>query len=149
MKVMRSALPAVAMAFVAACDDTPAEPDPPLTGSWLYTMFTEEIGDMPQPGDAQCQIFEATMELSQQGTQFDGTIDGTINCAVIGESPEVVFSDQVTNGRLEGDEVSFDIGTWESTGTLLDDSMAGDIRMDLLVDGVQTDLNGEWSATRM
>jgi hypothetical protein len=118
-----------------------------LEGAWSYTMTTERIGTMPQPGDAQCQVADATLSLSQDRSTFAGTVTGSVSCATIG-TPTLVFSDLVSDGSIDGRIVRFLIGTWEHWGVIVDGTMSGSLTMDLLVDGAPVRLAGEWTGTR-
>jgi hypothetical protein len=135
----------IVMLFLGACNDTPAEPS--TEEMWTYIMLTERLNDTPQPGDAQCQIVGANLTLLREDGEFQGTVDGTMTCAVIG-SIQFSFDQQVTAGVVAADSVGFRIGTWEHRGRLSNGSMSGTATIDVVIDGAATSLNGVWAAAR-
>lgn len=133
-----------------ACGDSPTEPPTAaIEGAWSLALEVGEIDSTPELGDAECQIGDAAVEIDGEGSAFTGSVDGTITCAYIGENvEEPLFGDRITSGTLAGDAVSFEIGTWEFTGTIDGDSMHGEVAIDIVVEGEPTVLDGTWSAER-
>ena len=135
----------VLVLLLGACSDTPAESS--TVEMWTYIMLTERLNDTPQPGEAQCQIIGANLTLLRKDGEFQGTVDGTMTCAVIG-SIQFSFDQQVTAGVVTADSVGFRIGTWEHRGRVANGSMSGTAAIDVLIDGAETSLNGVWAAAR-
>jgi len=120
-----------------------------VAGGWSYK--TTQLAD----GHATtCNALSGSaMTVTQQGVRFDGTITGgTISCLTGSVSWTGGFgSGQVTNGRIIGDSVTFDIddGKWRSWGRFVTaDSMAG--LLNAIYPGPNGTLimTGFWNATR-
>jgi hypothetical protein len=135
----------VLVLLLGACGDTPAAP--PTVEQWTYIMLTDRLNDTPQPGEAQCQIIGANLTLTREDGEFQGIVDGTMTCAVIG-SIQYSFDQQVSAGVIAADSVGFRIGTWEHRGRLSNGSMSGTVSIDVVIDGAAASLNGVWAAAR-
>lgn len=146
--------PSAALAALAvlagACGDSPTEPPAAaVEGSWSLSLEVGEIDSAPQPGQAECQMIDAAVEIDGNGSEFTGTVEGAITCALIGTGVRgPTFGESITGGTLDGDEVRFEIGSWEFTGTMAADSMYGDVGIDITVDGEPKILDGTWSGSR-
>jgi hypothetical protein len=143
----------VGMAIIllaAACDDSPLEPASPVNGEWTYSALVGHIDQPePQPGQAECTVSDATMNLASDPHGFSGDIEGGVVCIVIGNSNGASMNGRVTNGQLTGEHVQFTIGNWQCNGVLSGDTMSGTMTMRIEIDGLPVDLTGEWTAERL
>jgi hypothetical protein len=111
-------------------------------------MSVGEIDSTPEPGDLACRVTDATLTLTGRST-FTGALMGGVTCTVIGEEPfAIAFSDRVSEGLIEEDNVRFWMGLWRHTGTFTDSTMTGAVDVVGAFGGSVRTVTGAWSAVR-
>ena len=127
-------------------DDLSGPVAPTVDGQWSYSA-----SNISGSGVA-CDVSNMTMQLAQSGTTFSGvSAGGILTCRAGGQSESGAFGgDIVANGRIDGNSVSWDLGTSDvhHTGTISGNSMSGQVTIRLDVGGGDVVLAGNWSAVR-
>jgi hypothetical protein len=141
---------AVMLFLMAACgdDDGSGPGSIDVTGTW-----SASVSNMSGSGVSCTSSSPTQLALAQTGATFSGSYDGgAVDCSGPGgtlSSP--LGSGSVTNGQLNGNAVSFDLGTPDlhHTGTASATSMSGTAvwRVEYGTLGTLT-LNGNWVAAK-
>ena len=141
--------------LLAACGSDSTGPNnvTSVSGRWSFTA-TNLAG-----GGVTCSIFGVTMQLSQTGSTFTGhTVAnssgtfGTFTCSGGGQTinEDIEGQDQIAAGTIQGNVVTFDIGTSDlhSTGTVSGSSISGQTVLKLSDGTVTGNLVGNFSMVK-
>lgn len=146
---MRTPTLVLAVLLLVSCgDDNPTNGDTAnVEGVW-----TASLSDMTGSGVSCSSTIPTTLAITQDGTDFSGTYSGgELTCTEPGGTSSIpVEPGEIVNGRVNGEEVDFDLDTpdFHLTGIADGDAIFG--RAHWTVDdgtGAMT-LSGDWSATR-
>lgn len=151
----RAALLALAFGIMACGTEDLAGPvsAPSVTGRWTYTAngLTAVFAGNPITCD-----YELVMDIPETGPTFEGFYSNArLMCTLTGSPQLVEFGGgDIVGGTLVGASVSFsfDSEAAHNTGTIMGDSMGGQVdielivQLDALIDTVH--VKGAWTATR-
>lgn len=133
------------LAFGASgCGSQPTRPEVDLSGRWTFVGYFSNVG-IPVSCDG-----GGTAEFYQGGSTFHGAVAQTRTCRGPGGAAETDTDAQpITEGRVEGARVGFQIGTCSYTGTLSGaDEMSGSTTCSLTILGQSYPFEGQWHAGR-
>ena len=119
-----------------------------VAGNWLYRAWSMATGT-----GVVCTTPGPYMTLTQNNVVFAGTfVHDTIICtSPSGPLGGTFASGDVLNAGISGDSIRFDLrnSLWRNFGTFVtEDSVAGVVNADVLVEGSQRVLAGYWAAVR-
>jgi hypothetical protein len=137
----------VLLVAAAGCGSDSTAPKTDVTGTWSYSASNLTVSGVT------CTISSVSMTFAQTGTTFTGTVasGGLLSCTgPAGSDNEVLGSDVIANGVVNGNAVQFDIGTsdFHNTGTLSGNTISGTAAVNVTVNGVVAVLTGNFSATK-
>lgn len=144
-----------ALAAVGAISGCAASTGPKVNvgGTWKY-----EAQNLTEGGTVTCTVTDMTLSLTQTSSTFAGTYSGA-NADCTFTSTHLAFplssSGTIVDGRINGDQVSFDMGDhlWSQTGSISGNSMSGNATItinsgiDTLGSSVIT-VRGQWAAVK-
>jgi hypothetical protein len=144
-----------ALAAVGAISGCAASTGPKVSvgGTWKY-----EAQNLAEGGTVTCAVTNMTLTLTQTGSTFAGTYSGA-NADCMFASTHLAFalssSGTIVDGRIDGDQVSFDMGDhlWSQTGAISGNSMNGNATI-TLNSGIDTlgssviTVSGQWAAVK-
>jgi myosin-crossreactive antigen len=146
-----------ALLVLAGCggsDSTGPTPPANVGGTWRFN-WTNMAGTVGNLGSISCQATGVNATLSQSGVTFTGTIIGEylVACTAGGQTAsDVVSGGVITNGIVNGNQVSFNLATADAsqTGTVSGNSMSGSAtwRLDLGSPYGVVTLRGSWGGSR-
>jgi hypothetical protein len=124
-----------------------------LNGTWRFT-FTNMSG-VSLGGTVTCTATLIDFRLTQSGSRFSGVQvgSGRITCSGQGDVivDEPVDSETIVNGRINGSNVSFRLGSvpGQHTGTVSGSSIPGTATWEFTEGTETTTLNGQFTAARL
>ncbi len=147
MRYQWCSLLAITTVLLSGCSDSVTDVSTGISGRWSYNASNIVSGTV------NCTITGVTMNLTQSGSTFTGTtLGGTFRCMAPGIAPveEDLGNDVIANGQVNGNSVSFDIGTPDihNTGTRSGESISGQITIRLVLSTGVVNLVGNFSAVR-
>lgn len=129
---------------VSGCGSQPTRPEVDLSGEWtLLGYFSNVEAAVSCDGGGTAEIF-------QGGSTFRGAVVQTRTCRGPGGAEESDTDAQpISEGRLDGSSVGFQIDSCSYTGTLTGtDEMSGFTTCSLTMLGRRYSFEGQWHAGR-
>lgn len=110
--------------FIGACGGDATGPQlADVTGTWALTL-----SNLSGSGVA-CSATGVTANLTQSGSTFTGSYSGgTITCMAAGQTAsQPMATGDIINGKVDGNQVTFDVDTTDApfTGTVDGNAMTG------------------------
>ena len=135
------------LSLAAGCGSDSTAPQLNLTGSWTYSASNLSVIGVT------CAITGVSMTLTATGNTFTGSVapGGVLTCtSPAGADTASLGGDVIINGAVNGNSISFDIGTpdFHNAGTLSGNSMSGTVTVHDVENGVPLTLTGTFSAVK-
>jgi hypothetical protein len=148
MNIRRFVVGLLALTAAACSGDASGPQIPQLSGQWTYNASNITGGGIS------CNMFGVSFNLTQSGTTFTGTtLGGSVSCSAPGAGTfnESLGNDVIANGTINGNAITFDIGTPDihHTGSISGSSMSGVVVFKLNDGQTTTTLTGNFSAVKM
>jgi hypothetical protein len=135
------------LCLVACGGDSSGPSDVSVAGTWQASLSNMSGSGLSCNSTAPTQI-----SLNQSGDAFTGSYSGgELTCTGPGgTASDFVGSGTVLNGSLNGSSVSMDLDTpdFHLTGSVNGNSMSGNARWVIDIQGQTIVLNGQWGAAR-
>lgn len=145
---------ALLLAVAVACGDSSSGPDTPsVAGTWRFS-YSNMTGPF-QGITVSCNATALDFTLSQSGNTFSGAQVGAgrMTCSAQGEEliDGVIGSETIVNGTINGSNVSFRLGTFQSqhSGSISGGSMTGTATWTITDGNLTLTLNGQFTAARL
>ena len=145
---------ALLLAVAVACGDSSSGPETPsVAGTWRFS-FSNMSGAL-QGITVSCNAAALDFALAQTGNTFSGPQVGAgrLTCTAAGETviDDLIGSETIVNGMINGSTVSFRLGTipGQHNATLSGGSMTGTASWTFTSENVTLTLNGQFTAVRL
>lgn len=138
----------LALAFLLpGCSDDSGPSEPPLEFGGVYNLRYSLGNDLVE---VTCTA-RGTTSISQSGSSFSGTFNQTGECVSDFGSEDFSGIGVITNGKVSGTSVVFDVEECRFEGTMVGSppsGASGDVLCTLSDDGFTVELDGDWTVTR-
>jgi hypothetical protein len=147
-RVPKLALLTTGIIALSACSADSTGPSvPQVSGQWAYNASNLAGGGLS------CSISGVRLILTQVRNTFSGSTNGgNLNCVAgaVTLVHSAIANDVIANGQINGNSVSFDIGTSDlhNTGTLSGNSLSGQLSARINTGSSILTLIGNFSAVR-